>query len=221
MNTIHDMGGMHGFGAVVREANESPFHADWERRVFALATAIPFAVPFNDDSLRPAIESIPPERYLASTYYELWLEAMTKILVGRGLLSRDEIASGKARPLPKGVEVFPAVKAADALAALADGFSARREAGKPRRFKVGDLVRTRNDHPATHTRLPRYARDKIGTITRDHGIMTFSDAHGRGDGEQPQHVYAVAFPMDELWGPAARGGDKLYLDLWDDHLHPA
>jgi nitrile hydratase len=178
-------------------------------------------VPFNDDSLRPAIESILPARYLTSTYYELWLEAMTKILVGRGVLSEGEIASGKARPLPKGADVHPAVKAEDALAALADGFPARREVGKPARFTMGDRVRTRNHHPVTHTRLPRYARGKFGTITRDHGIMSFNDANGRGDGEQPQHVYAVAFAMDELWGPAARASDTLYLDLWDDHLDSA
>lgn len=221
MNTIHDMGGIDGFGAVEREANEPPFHADWERRVFAMVTAVPFAVPFNDDNLRPTIESIPPERYLASTYYELWFEAMTKLLKARGALTDAEIASGKAAPIGAGVEVFPAVKAADALAALAGGFPARRDAGKPGRFKVGDRVRTRNEHPTTHTRLPRYARGKLGTVTRDHGVMSFNDANGRGDGEQPQHVYAVAFAMDELWGSRGRSGDRLYLDLWDDHLDPA
>ena len=30
MNGVHDMGGMHGFGPVVREENEPVFHADWE-----------------------------------------------------------------------------------------------------------------------------------------------------------------------------------------------
>src|SRR5918992_50414 len=31
MDGVHDMGGMHGFGAVVREADEPVFHAPWER----------------------------------------------------------------------------------------------------------------------------------------------------------------------------------------------
>ena len=40
MNGAHDLGGMHGFGAIESEPNEPVFHADWERRVFALAMAM-------------------------------------------------------------------------------------------------------------------------------------------------------------------------------------
>lgn len=221
MNTIHDMGGMHGFGAIERETDEPPFHADWERRVFAMATALPFAVPFNDDNLRPAIESLPPVEYLSGTYYELWLAAVTRILIERRVLAAAEIETGAARPLAAGVAVLPAVKPADALAALAEGFSARRDRGKPARFKVGDRVRARDLHPTTHTRLPRYARGRVGVIVADHGVMSFNDSNGRGDGEQPQHVYSVAFAMRELWGPGASERDRLHLDLWDDHLDPA
>ena len=36
MNSIHDMGGMHGFGPIEVEKNEPVFHADWESRVYAL-----------------------------------------------------------------------------------------------------------------------------------------------------------------------------------------
>ena len=32
-NTIHDMGGMHGFGPVEAEPNEPVFHETWEGRV--------------------------------------------------------------------------------------------------------------------------------------------------------------------------------------------
>ena len=32
MNSIHDMGGMHGFGAIPIEDNEPVFHADWESK---------------------------------------------------------------------------------------------------------------------------------------------------------------------------------------------
>ena len=37
MNGIHDLGGMHGFGAFVIERDEPVFHADWEKRVFGTA----------------------------------------------------------------------------------------------------------------------------------------------------------------------------------------
>ena len=33
MNGIHDMGGMHGMGAIEYEAREPVFHAPWEARV--------------------------------------------------------------------------------------------------------------------------------------------------------------------------------------------
>ncbi len=40
MNGAQDMGGMHGFGAVEPEPNEPVFHADWEKRAFALTLAM-------------------------------------------------------------------------------------------------------------------------------------------------------------------------------------
>src|SRR4029078_9506099 len=39
-----------------------------------------------------------------------------------------------------------------------------RQAQPPARFKPGDHVRTKNIHPPTHTRLPRYARGRVGVV---------------------------------------------------------
>ena len=75
MNGVHDMGGMDGFGPVVPEQNEPVFHADWERRMFALVSLARRAAQANGDEFRHAIERIPPARYLASSYYERWLAA--------------------------------------------------------------------------------------------------------------------------------------------------
>lgn len=36
MNGVHDLGGMHGFGPVVREHDEPVFHSEWEKRVFGM-----------------------------------------------------------------------------------------------------------------------------------------------------------------------------------------
>ncbi len=36
MNGVHDVGGMHGLGHVVREEKEPVFHSTWERSVFAM-----------------------------------------------------------------------------------------------------------------------------------------------------------------------------------------
>ena len=36
MNGVHDTGGQTCFGPIIRESDEPVFHADWERRVFAM-----------------------------------------------------------------------------------------------------------------------------------------------------------------------------------------
>src|SRR5262249_5692194 len=91
MNGVHDMGGLHGFGRVIREPNEPVFHADWERRGFALASLAFSLAGINVDEFRHAIERIPPARYLASSYYERWLTALEALLVERGVVTREEL----------------------------------------------------------------------------------------------------------------------------------
>jgi nitrile hydratase len=71
------MGGQTGFGPVpVGEDGEPAFGADWEARVYALATMLRRRGLFNSDELRNAIERLPPEQYLAASYYERWLVAI-------------------------------------------------------------------------------------------------------------------------------------------------
>lgn len=91
MNGIHDMGGMHGMGPIVREDNEPVFHHDWERRVFALMISTFAGGQFNVDEVRHAVERMDPAHYLASSYYEHWLHAMETLLVEKGLLSPAEL----------------------------------------------------------------------------------------------------------------------------------
>ena len=91
----------------------------------------------------------------------------------------------------------------------------------PAKFKTGDRVLTRNINPVGHTRLPRYARGRHGTIARDYGVFIFPDTHALGEGMQPQHLYSVHFSAVELWGDQASSRDGVYLDLWDDYLDPA
>jgi len=40
MDSVHDMGGVDGFGKVEVEKNEPVFHAAWEGRVFAIQRAM-------------------------------------------------------------------------------------------------------------------------------------------------------------------------------------
>ncbi len=93
--------------------------------------------------------------------------------------------------------------------------------GVPALFEVGQHVRARNIHPVGHTRLPRYARGKLGEIDRDHGVYSFPDTDAHGLGDKRQHVYSVRFAARELWGDAASPRDFVYIDLWDDYLESA
>ena len=74
---------------------------------------------------------------------------------------------------------------------LAKGQPTNREVRVTARFKVGQRVRARNIHPTGHTRLPRFARGKLGTIHLDHGVYVFPDTNAHSLGEKPQHLYSV------------------------------
>ncbi len=94
MDGVHDMGGMHGFGAIAREVDEPVFHADWERRVFALdLLAETFIEGANIDAFRHAIERLDPATYLTVSYYEKWAHALEALLVDAGVVTRAEIAA--------------------------------------------------------------------------------------------------------------------------------
>ncbi len=93
MDGIHDLGGMHGFGAVPREADEPVFHAEWERRVFALDLLFEaFVEGANIDAFRHAVERLEPATYLTASYYEKWALALESLLVEGGVMTRAEIA---------------------------------------------------------------------------------------------------------------------------------
>jgi len=91
MNGIHDLGGMHGLGPIAPEPDEPVFHAEWERRAFAITLAAGFLGQWNIDQSRYAREQMPPADYLATGYYEHWLFGLERLLAERGLVSREEI----------------------------------------------------------------------------------------------------------------------------------
>jgi nitrile hydratase subunit beta len=103
---------------------------------------------------------------------------------------------------------------------MAHGGPTERDIAAKPTFAVGDQVRARNINPTGHTRLPRYARGKIGTVERDHGVFVFPDTNAHFLGEKPQHVYSVRFTARELWGQQASPQDAVNVNLWDDHLEP-
>jgi hypothetical protein len=94
MARMNDVGGMEGFPPVTQEAGEPAFHADWEAHVFALNGALIGRGLYNLDEFRDAIEQLPPQEYLASSYYEKWFRAITSLLVRKGILTDAELAGG-------------------------------------------------------------------------------------------------------------------------------
>jgi nitrile hydratase len=217
MNGVHDMGGMQGFGPVRPEPDEPVFHADWEGRALALNRAMSYARLWSIDRSRAAIEELPPEVYLTRPYYAKWQMRLERLLVELGLVGDDELEAGHAlrpgQPLPR------KLAAADVAQALTRG-SYGRAPPAPARFKAGDRVRTRNMHPTTHTRLPRYARGRRGTIECVRGCHVFPDSVAIGKGENPQWLYTVRFEGRELWGDAADPKLTVSIEAWDPYLEP-
>ena len=220
MNGIHDMGGMQDMGPVRYEKGEPVFHTPWESRVLAMVLATFAWRKWNLDAFRHTREVLPPEDYLRLSYYEQWFLGLRDLLVRRGLVTAAEIESGV--PAEGATRASPPLTA-DQInpVALSTRIHAQRDLPVSPRFKVGQQVRARNINPVGHTRLPRYARGKVGIVHRDHGIFVFPDARAHFLGDKPQHVYSVRFAARELWGAQALEKDCVYLDMWDDYLDPA
>jgi len=215
---IHDMGGMHGFGKVEPEENEPVFHAPWEARTLALNRALGYTGIWTIDQTRAGIERLPPDVYLTSSYYKKWAVRLENLLVELGLVGADELKAAHA--LRPGKELKRKLTAADVPKSLSRG-SFSRPAQAAARFKPGDLVRTRIIHPATHTRLPRYARGRTGIIEALRGCHVFPDTVAIGKGENPQWLYTVLFEGRELWGEDTDPTLKVSIEAFEPYLEPA
>ena len=224
MNGVHDMGGLQGFGPVQIETDEPLFHAAWERRALGLTLAMGASGQWNIDLSRAARESLPPAVYLSSSYYEIWIRGLVRLMLQRGLVTSAELQQGQPieppRPLAR-------VLQADAVpATLARGSPTTRAGQAPARFALGDRVRALNLNPKGHTRLPRYVRGHAGTVTLVHGCHVFADRHaatapGAPFDDRPEWLYTVVFDGADLWGPDAEPGTQVSVDAWEPYLEAA
>jgi nitrile hydratase subunit beta len=223
---VHDMGGMHGFGPVEHEEDEPVFHEWWEGHVYAMTRAGNLNLFPNLDTSRYYLESLPPAEYLSSSYYERWLLRNQRRMIDLGLFTEEELEDRLSYyrehpddPIPRRSDPRMIEKAKERFLGKPEPLD--RPDGKPPRFKVGDRIRTKNIHPKTHTRLPRYARGKVGVVTRVHGRHDLPDTMAHGKGANPEGLYSVQFEAEELWGPDAEGRGVVHIDLWDSYLEPA
>jgi nitrile hydratase beta subunit len=217
-NSIHDMGGMHGFGPVEPEPNEPVFHEPWEGRVLAMQRAMGYTRLWTIDGGRASMEVLPPVTHLAASYYQRWFLGLEKRVVAHGLIGEDELAAGKS--LRPGRRLNRKLTPADVPSTTTRG-NFERPAAAPARFKADDKVRTRNLNPATHTRLPRYARGKLGTVEAVRGCHVYPDTAAIGAGDHPQWLYTVVFPARELWGEEADPTVSVSIEAFEPYLEPA
>ena len=214
MNGIHDMGGMHGMGPIQYEKNEPVHHAEWESRVDAMTVALRGKVPGGP---RAGIEQgILAADYLRMSYYERWYESLVWRLIAARVATRAEIESGQSAT-PKAASTR-AYSATEAVALMSRTQSTRQNVSLAARFQVGQPVRARNINPVGHTRLPRYARGRLGIVDQLRGVFPIPDA---GAGAKPQNLYSIRFSSRELWGEQSAPQNAVYIDMWDDYLESA
>ena len=187
MEGAHDMGGVPWSGPVVPEPDEPMFHAEWERRAFAITLAMGMPGGWNIDMSRFARENRPPEDYLSKSYYQIWLAGLERLMLERGLITADEIEAAK--PLHPTKPVARTLTPDGVAAMLHRGGPTEREAKGPALFAIGDRVRTKIIHPPTHTRLPRYVRGHVGTIELLHGCPCVSGLQLAGPGKSAMALY--------------------------------
>lgn len=194
MDGIHDMGGSHDFPASLAERDEDVFHEPWEARAFVLSNVYTGSGCANVDQFRHAIERLDPAAYIGDGYFGRWLGSIELM-----------IAEADGRVVP---------------GRYTEHTASREIAAEPT-FAVGDMVRTKNHNPPGHTRLPGYARNRTGRVELLQGGWVYPDTHAHHEGENPEHVYAVRFEGDELWGADAEPGTSVTLDLFESYLEPA
>jgi nitrile hydratase len=216
MNGIHDVGGMDGFTLPQRDQGRV-LKDEWERLVWGLTFSL--RVPGIPPGGRIAIENIPPALYLSMPYYARWLYVREQSLLASGLVTEEELRNPGGPLTMPNIPNFQPAAPADVVGSLAQDSSAQLNVNVRPLFSAGNTVVVKNEHPSWHTRVPRYVRGRRGVIQKDHGVYPFQDAVPGI--QRPQHLYSVRFTGRELWGSRGHARDRIYVDLWDDHLQRA
>ena len=215
----HDMGGVSGCGPINAEPErkEPLFHAPWESRVLAITVATGMLGRWTLDRSRHSRERQPREQYLANSYYETWLAGLETLLVETGLLTPQELASGKAQsktPL--------AVNKDHALKILKTGGPTLMDGPLRPTFQIGQQVRVKDKQLYDHTRVPAYAHGCVGVVEAYRGVHVFADANApspeQGGERRGEPLYTVCFQACELWGVEVNNKDTVRIDLWQPYL---
>lgn len=235
MTRSHDMGGRFGDGPIPRGDDESKiFESNWHARALALTLAVGALGKWNIDASRHSRERLPPKDYARFGYYEKWIGALANLMVEHGIISTDEITTGRMIEPGDPMLVDRALLATRVEAVLRGGGPSKRNTDDAPAFALGQRVTTREMAENTtvnggHTRLPSYAAGRTGTIIMQHGAHVFPDSNAHFNGEAAEQLYTVSFRATDLWQHPEAGSnpkstspqDEVCLDLWQSYLTPA
>lgn len=87
MRGYHDIGGL-PLGDIDRGEHD---YAMWEKRVDAMLVLLSKKGVITVDELRWGIETLGADAYEKLSYYERWIASVTKALLGRGVITTDEL----------------------------------------------------------------------------------------------------------------------------------
>ena len=235
--SVHDLGGVSGYGPVPHEPDEPPFHADWERRVFGLLGAVTSATARRPGEFRYALERLHPDDYFKNGYYGRWLAGFEVLLDEYDVVDRVHLAlrvaartdltpgdvarASPARRVSPVADRIPSLLPPDRPAPAPQRRTVRRELAEPPRFSVGDRVVAPAPTPPGHTRLPVDAVCQPGTVAKLHPAEVLPDSTAHNRGERPQHVYCVGYDARTLWGDDAEPNAMIHVDLYECYLTAA
>lgn len=212
----HDLGGRQGLGPISPEpeSEEPVFHADWERRVFAMTMATGMLGQWNIDESRFARESQHPVDYLKNSYYENWLAGIQNLLLKKGLVTQEELTLAGVKQSVAAELRIP--NAEDALKIIETGGPTLMASEATPAFNVGDVVRAKKIHTQGHSRLPAYAQGSNGIIEENYGCHVYPDKNSQGE-HVGEYLYRVRFSSNSLWGVSDEKNEVL-IDLWQPYL---
>jgi nitrile hydratase len=207
---------MQGFGPVVAERDEPPFHEPWEGRTHGMLLGVGMARGIR--GFRYWIESMGNDEYLSGSYYEHWLHAVEQILLQTGDLTEGELdASVAAGRTP--TERLEQPDAAAIVPMLLHRAPDHGRAAPPAgRFSTGQHVRVARLVTSEHNRVPRYVRGVAGVVESVSGEEPLEEGLDHG---APQPVYAVSFAAADLWADGAEADVEVVIDLFEQYLEPA
>jgi hypothetical protein len=88
MRRVHDRGGWPDAGPIDRSEHD---YTMWEKRTDALMRLLTSHGVMRVDEMRRAIEAIEPGEYEQLGYYERWITAIERLMIEKGVLTREEI----------------------------------------------------------------------------------------------------------------------------------